>query len=141
LPPDRFESGTMNIFGLAGLNAAVDYINNIGVAQIQAHERRLLTYLLNGLKEIPGLKIYGSTNPDEKLGLVSFNIGNIDPYQIASKLDEDYGIMVRAGLHCAPQAHRITGTEDKGAVRVSIGPFNTEEHIDLLITALKKFSI
>ena len=139
LPPDRYEAGTINIFGVAGLKAAVDYINNIGVARIQAHEKRMLSHLLNGLKEITSIEIYGSLNPDEKLGLVSFNIGDIDPYQIASKLDEEYGIMVRAGLHCAPQAHRIVGTEDRGTVRVSIGPFNTEEHIDLLLDALRKY--
>ena len=138
LPPDRFEAGTMNIFGLAGLKAAVDYIHEAGVSKILEHERELVFRLLQGLNTISGTEIYGSLNPDEKLGLVSFNIGNIDPYKIASKLDEGYGIMVRAGLHCAPQAHQIIGTDERGAVRVSIGPFNTEEHIDLLLYALKK---
>ena len=137
LPPDRFEAGTMNIFGLAGLKAAVDYIHDIGVSKILEHERKLLARLLRGLKEIPGVEIYGSLNPEEKLALVSFNIGNLDPYKVASKLDECYGIMVRAGLHCAPQAHQIIGTEDRGTVRASISYFNTEEHIDLLIDALK----
>jgi len=141
LPPDRFEAGTMNTFGLAGLKAAVDYIHGTGVSKILEHERRLLSRLINGLLGIPDMQVYGSLNPDEKLGVVSFNIGLFDPYKVASRLDEEYGIMVRAGLHCAPQAHRIIGTEDRGAVRVSIGPYNTEEHIDLLITALKKFSI
>ena len=136
LPPDRYEAGTMNIFGLAGLKAAVDFINGKGVLNILEHKRRLLSRLLHGLNEIPGIEIYGSQNPDEKLGLVSFNIGNADPYEIALKLDEKYGIMVRAGLHCAPQAHRVIGTEERGAVRVSMGIFNTEEHIDLLLTAL-----
>lgn len=137
LPPDRFEAGTLNVFGLAGLKAALDYIQGIGISEILAHERRLVSRLLNGLKEIPDVVIYGSMNPDEKLGLVCFNIGEIDPYKIAAKLDEDFGIMVRAGLHCAPQAHYIIGTEDRGAVRVSMGLFNTEEHIDLLLAALK----
>ena len=140
LPPDRFEAGTMNIFGLAGLKAAVDYIHEAGVSNILKHERRLLSRLISGLRENPAADVYGSLNPDEKLGLVSFNIGNNDPYKIASKLDGEYGIMVRAGLHCAPCAHRITGTEDRGAVRVSIGPFNTEGHIDLLLAALKEIT-
>ncbi len=138
LPPDRFEAGTMNVFGLAGLKAAVAYIHDMGISKIQEHERRLLHRLLNGLKEIRDVEIYGSLNPEEKLGLVSFNVGNIDPYKIASQLDEDFGIMVRAGLHCAPQAHRVIGTEERGAVRVSMGLFNTEEHINLLLAALKK---
>ncbi|MCL2774852.1 MAG: cysteine desulfurase [Oscillospiraceae bacterium] len=137
LPPDRFEAGTMNIFGIAGLKAAVDYIQDIGVSNILSHERWLLDRLLCGLKEIPDIEIYGSMNPDEKLGLVSFNIGNNDPYKIASKLDEEHGIMVRAGLHCAPQAHKIIGTDEKGAVRASVGFFNTEEHIDLLLETLQ----
>ena len=140
LPPDRYESGTLNIFGLAGLKAAVDYIHEAGVLKILEHERRLLSRLLRGLKEIPGVEIYGSLNPDEKLGIVSFNIKKRDPYEIASKLDENYGIMTRAGLHCAPRAHKIIGTEDRGAVRVSIGCFNTEEHIDLLLDALKNIT-
>ena len=137
LPPDRFEAGTMNIFGIAGLKAAVDYINSFGIAKKIEYEKKLLSRLLSGLNEIPTAEIYGSVNPNEKLGLVSFNIGNRDPYEIASKLDEKHGIMVRAGLHCAPQAHRIIGTEERGAVRVSIGLFNTEEHIDLLLAALR----
>lgn len=137
LPPDRFEAGTMNIFGIAGLKAALDYIHENSILNISAHERRLLTRLLSGLKEVPNLEIYGSVNPDDKLSLVCFNIGDMDPYKIASKLDADFGIMVRAGLHCAPQAHRILGTEDRGAVRVSAGWFNTQEHIDSLISSLK----
>ena len=140
LPPDRYEAGTMNIFGLAGLKTAVDYIHSIGTSKILAHERGLLARLLSGLAEIPKVEIYGNTNADEKLGLVCFNIGDKNPYEIASKLDEDFGIMVRAGLHCAPQAHRILGTVDRGAVRASIGLFNTEEHIEMLLASLKKIA-
>jgi cysteine desulfurase family protein len=137
LPPDRYEAGTMNIFGIAGLKAAVDHIRETGISKILEHERKLVERLFNGLKEIPNLEIYGSVNPDEKLGLVCFNVGDIDPYKITSKLDEDFGIMVRAGLHCAPQAHRILGTGERGAVRVSPGLFNTEEHIDFFLESLR----
>jgi selenocysteine lyase/cysteine desulfurase len=137
LPPDRFEAGTINIFGIAGLKAAIDYIHKVSVSKIQEHERRLLAHFMDNLRVIPNIEIYGSVNPNEKLGLVTFNIGDINPYEIASELDEKYGIMVRAGLHCAPQAHRVIGTDDRGAVRVSIGLFNTEKHIDLLLAALK----
>ena len=141
LPPDRFETGTMNIFGLAGLKSAVDYIHSKDVSSILSHERRLVTRLLGGLKKIPGIEIYGSLNPDEKIGLVCFNIGDMDPFKIASVLDADFDIMVRAGLHCAPQAHHVLGTEERGAVRVSVGFFNTEEQIDILLAALKTISM
>jgi len=138
LPPDRFESGTMNIFGIAGLNAAISFINETGVDNILAHERRLISLLLDGLKEITDVEIYGSMNPCEKLGPVCFNMGRFDPYKLASDLDGDFGIMVRAGLHCAPQAHLVTGTAEKGAVRASPGWFNTEGHIEILLESLRK---
>jgi len=137
LPPDRYEAGTMNIVGLAGLLASAEYIWQTGVANIMEHEARLLSRLLCGLREIPGIEIYGNPNPGKTLGLVSFNLENCDPYEVSSKLDAQYGIMTRAGLHCAPQAHRVIGTGDRGAVRASIGLFNTEAHIDLLVDALK----
>jgi cysteine desulfurase family protein len=138
LPPDRYEAGTMNSFGIAGLKAAVEFIHETHISTILNHERRLTVQLLRGLEEIRDAEVYGNINVDAKLGLVCFNIRDVDPYKIASKLDEEYGIMVRAGLHCAPLAHRIIGTEEKGAVRASIGLFNTEEHIDFLLSALKK---
>jgi selenocysteine lyase/cysteine desulfurase len=140
LPPDRFEAGTMNVFGLAGLKAAVDFINEKGVAEIFAHERRLVARLIEGLRELSGIEIYGSENPEEKIGIVCFNLGDADPYKVASGLDKDFGIMVRAGLHCAPQAHRVLGTEGRGTIRVSVGFFNTESHIDELLSSLKKIS-
>jgi selenocysteine lyase/cysteine desulfurase len=137
LPPDRFEAGTINVFGLAGLKAAVDFINETGVAEIFAHERRLAALLMEGLRELSGVEIYGSVNPEEKIGIVCFNLGGADPYEVASDLDKNFGIMVRAGLHCAPPAHRVLGTGERGAIRVSVGFFNTESHIDELLSSLK----
>ncbi|MCL2883756.1 MAG: aminotransferase class V-fold PLP-dependent enzyme, partial [Coriobacteriia bacterium] len=140
LPPDRFEAGTMNIFGLAGLNAAVDYLRDFGVANILAHERRLCARLIEGLASLPGTELYGSRAPGQKTGVVAFNLGAQDPIKVAAALDGEYGIMVRAGLHCAPQAHRVLGTAERGALRASIGPFNTDEQIDQLLTALQSLS-
>jgi len=136
LPPDRYEAGTMNIFGIAGLKAAVGFIHETGVPDIQAHERALIKRMLNGFKTIPDIEVYGSQNPEDRLGLVCFNIGGLDPYKAAAKLDEDYGIMLRAGLHCAPRAHLISGTEGTGSIRASVGYFNTVAHIDHLLCAI-----
>ncbi|MDR3279343.1 MAG: aminotransferase class V-fold PLP-dependent enzyme [Synergistaceae bacterium] len=136
-PPDRYEAGTMNICGLAGLHAALTFIIDAGVDDIREHEINLTKLLLEGLDTIPRLKYYGPSSAEDRLGLVSFNIEGHDPNKVALTLDSDYGIMVRSGLHCAPQAHRLLGTEHIGAVRVSLGYFNQKEDVDLLIDAVR----
>ncbi|MDR3076617.1 MAG: aminotransferase class V-fold PLP-dependent enzyme [Synergistaceae bacterium] len=140
-PPDRYEAGTMNICGIAGLNAAVDFLLGVGVEQVRAHEIRLTETLINGLNTIPRAAYYGPRLASDRLGLVSFNLDGISANEVALKLDEDYGIMVRAGLHCAPQAHRVIGTERTGAVRASVGYFNTEEDVTCLIGALSQIAL
>ncbi|GHV49603.1 cysteine desulfurase [Synergistales bacterium] len=137
-PPDRYEAGTMNIIGLAGLNAAVLFLLEKGVENIRSHEINLTRLLLDGLSSVPGLVYYGPASAQDRLGLVSFNLEGRDPNKVALKLDEDSGIMVRSGLHCAPQAHRLLGTGNTGAVRVSLGYFNQKEDIECLVEALKK---
>ncbi len=139
-PPDRFEAGTMNIFGLVGLKAAVNYLLERGVETIRQHEMELTVHLWENLRKVDSITLYGPGNLAKRVSLLSFNLSGQDPYEVARKLDSEYGIMVRAGLHCAPLAHRLLGTEKTGAVRVSIGPHNTIEEIDHLVHALKSLS-
>ncbi|MDR1579600.1 MAG: cysteine desulfurase [Synergistaceae bacterium] len=139
-PPDRYEAGTMNIAGIAGLHAAADFVLETGVEKIRAHEIKLTEMLLDGLRSISGLVYYGPRKADARLGLVSFNLAGIAANDAARTLDEDYGIMVRAGLHCAPQAHRLAGTERVGAVRASVGYFSDERDIARFIEALSRIA-
>lgn len=135
-PPDRFEAGTMNIAGIAGLYAAVEFLLKTGVENVRQHETALMELLLQALAKIPQAVCYGPDKAQNRLGLLSFNLLGQDPYGVAKALDGDFGIMSRAGLHCAPLAHCLLGTDPTGAVRVSIGYFNTAEEIEALSDAL-----
>lgn len=139
-PPDRYEAGTMHTAGLAGLHAAVTFLLDKGLERIRAHEVALTGFLLDGFSRIPGLTYYGPRRAEERLGLVSFNLEGRDPHHVAMQLDEKYGIQARSGLHCAPQAHRLIGTADIGAVRVSFGAFNTEDDAARLLAALTEMA-
>jgi cysteine desulfurase family protein len=138
--PDRFEAGTLNIFGIAGLHAAAQFLLEAGVENVRSHEVLLMKGLLTSLQEIKNMTIYGPMSASARLGLVSFNLQDQSPYEVARKLDESFGIKVRAGLHCAPQAHRMIGTVERGAVRVSLGYFTTAQELDALVSALQIIS-
>jgi cysteine desulfurase family protein len=134
--PDRFESGTPNSPGLAGLAAAAAFIQSRGIASIAAHERRLTEILLQGLLEIERVTVYGPKDGSGRTAVVSMNIQGASPSEVAQLLDEEYGILVRPGLHCAPSAHRTVGTFPQGAVRFSMGLFHTEEQVATVIRAV-----
>lgn len=134
--PDRYESGTLNVPAIIGLKAAAEYLAEKGIDSIRDHEKTLTEMALKKMANIPGLRIYGPPLGAERLGLISFNLENTEPQDVAGILDEKFGIMVRAGLHCAPQAHRLIGTEKNGAVRLSFGPFNTPQEMDYFVAAL-----
>ena len=136
--PDRLEAGTLNAAGIAGLGAAVDFILAESVAAIRQRERQLTAYALEQLRDIGGVRVYGPGDPDAMVGVISFNVRDIPAVEIAYVLDEVYGIMLRAGLHCAPSAHRLTGTERHGTVRIGLGYFNRREEIDRLAGALRE---
>ncbi|RKD33770.1 aminotransferase class V-fold PLP-dependent enzyme [Thermohalobacter berrensis] len=136
--PNKFEAGTLNICGIAGLKEGLEYILNTGINNIFEKEKKLIAYTLNRLMEIDKLTIYGPKDPEKIVGVVSFNIEGLSAEEVAYRLDSDYGIMVRSGLHCAPTAHSIIGTKNTGTVRISIGYFNTKKDIDLLVNALKE---
>jgi cysteine desulfurase family protein len=138
--PDRYESGTLNTLGLAGLGAGVKYILDKGVDNIRIRERMLTLRFLEGLQSIEGLRIYGIGDASRQISVVSFNIDGLTPSEVSFTLDEQFGIMSRPGLHCAPSAHRTIGTFPGGTVRFSLGYFNTEEEIDYAIDTVRQLS-
>lgn len=134
--PDVFEAGTVNTTGAAGLGAALAWIRERGVEAIHDRGRQLLLRLVAGLKEIPGVFLHGWESDKPRVNILSFTMRSRDSGELATWLDQTHGIMVRAGLHCAPAAHQRIETYPNGTVRVGIGPFNTEADIDALITAV-----
>lgn len=134
--PERLEAGTLNAHGIAGLSAAVDYIERIGLPTIYAHECMLTRRFYEGVKELPGVKLYGSFDT-EHAPIVALNIGAWDSGEVADVLAEEFGIATRAGAHCAPEMHKALGTEKQGAVRFSFSWFNTQQEVDAAIEAVK----
>ena len=140
LLPDKYESGTHNTPGIVGLNEGVKFIFKEGIDKIKEHEEELCRYMLERLEEIPNIKIYGPKDATKRASVITINIGNMDSGEITFLLDSEYDIATRSGIHCAPLAHQTLGTLEQGAVRFSIGYFNTKEEIDKSIEALKKIS-
>jgi cysteine desulfurase family protein len=136
--PDKFESGTPNTIGIAGLGAGVLYVSTIGVEIIRKKEMALTELFINGIRHLKGVKIYGALDPIKRTAVVSFTIDGISPSDISYRLDEGYGIMSRPGLHCAPAAHRTIGTFPEGTVRFSFGAFTTEEEIEIAVRAIEE---
>ena len=134
--PTALEAGTLNGHGIAGLNAGVDYILSTGIKTIHDKETALAQRFLNGIADIPGLKLYGDMAAPLRAPIVSLNIGTLSSASVSDILWEDYEICVRAGAHCAPLMHQTFGTKRQGAVRFSFSCFNTEAEIDTAIAAL-----
>ncbi len=138
--PDKLESGTHNLPGIAGLNAGIKYILNKGTKSIYSHEKKLLEIFIDEIEKNAKIKIYGPEDIDDRCGVVPLNVEGIDSSEVAFMLDTQYGIAVRPGLHCAPLAHKTIGTEKIGAVRFGIGPFNKKSDIMAAIKALNEIS-
>ncbi|MEF9991492.1 MAG: aminotransferase class V-fold PLP-dependent enzyme, partial [Peptostreptococcaceae bacterium] len=136
--PDRYESGTHNTPGLAGLNAGVKFVLETGIDKIRDHEEQLCEHMLNKLKEVPNIKIYGPMDSKKRAAVISVNIGDIDSGELTFILDDMYDIETRSGIHCSPLAHETLGTLRQGTVRFSLGYFNTKEEIEKTIEALKE---
>ena len=135
--PDRYESGTMNTAGIAALGEGLRFILDQGLEKIEAHEAALANRLISGIQDFPVLKLWGPPAAPQRKGVVSLSFDNLDVVQAALILDNTFGIAVRSGLHCAPDAHRTLGTLDSGGtLRISIGFSNTEEDIDRCVEAL-----
>jgi len=134
--PDRFESGTPNGVGIAGFLAGVQFVLEKGVEIIRQNEMTLTQKLIEGLKEIPHVKIYGPGSHQSRIATLSFNFPRISPSNGASRLEKEFGILCRPGLHCAPAAHRTLGTFPEGTVRFGLSVFNTEADIEAAIQAV-----
>ena len=138
--PEALEAGTLNIHGIAGLNAGVSYLIDAGVETVRAKEQALTKRFLNQIREIPEIKIYSVPNTAMRTGIVSINLGDVDSAYLADLLWENYEICVRAGAHCAPLMHQALGTEEQGVVRFSFSIFNTETEVDQAAQALKELA-
>lgn len=138
--PDRFEAGTPNALGIAGLAAGIGFIRKTGMRHIHAHESRLAHALQDGLGLVDGVTLYGTVDATERTPVVSFNLAGRSPSDVSMKLDEEFGIMSRPGLHCAPAAHGTIGTMPEGTVRFSMGYFNTMDEVDYAVGAVEKLA-
>ena len=136
--PDGLEAGTLNAPGLAGLTAGVRYLLQRGVAEVRRQEQELLAHLLPALESLDDVIVYGPGDPSRQVAVVSFNLKGRDGAHLGYALDQVYGIAVRVGLHCAPEAHRALGTFPGGTVRASLGPFNTRQDTDDLVRAVRE---
>lgn len=135
--PDALESGTLNVPGLSGLRAGVEFVLREGPSTIRSHEMALTGLLLEGLSRIEKIRIHGIRNPERQTAVVSISLDGRDPGEVARLLDRDFGIAARASLHCAPLAHRTLGTFPGGTVRLSLSRFNTDEEIHQAVRALE----
>lgn len=138
--PDKYEAGTMNVAGIIGLRAGVDYLLKEGIEKIREKEKALIQYTIERLSKIEGVMVYGNENAENRTGAVAFNLSGVLPERLGNWLDQEYNIAVRTGLHCAPSVHKLMGTEKLGAVRVGIGYQTTKEEIDYLAQALEVFA-
>ncbi len=136
--PDRLECGTPNAIGAAGLSAGLRFIEETGLERIKRHKEELVARFLDGLAGIDGISLYGLTKTAGRLPVVSFNMAGLECSEIANRLDKNYGVMVRAGLHCSPWAHKAVGTYPGGSVRFSFGYFNTTDEVDAALSALRE---
>lgn len=138
--PTALEAGTLNGHGIAGLNAAVAYIQERGMDVIRKREQDLMKRFYNGVKEIPGIRIYGDFSGPERCPIVALNLGAYDSSEVSDELFMAYGIATRPGAHCAPLMHKALGTVGQGAVRFSFSHYNTEEEIDTAAAALRELA-
>jgi selenocysteine lyase/cysteine desulfurase len=138
--PDKLESGTLNAVGLAGLGAALEDLLIFGVENVLPHERRLMKLFRAGLRELPVIEVYGPEQPDQSVGVLSLNVAAIPCEEIGFRLEREFGILTRTGLHCAPAAHHSLGTFGRGTVRFSISRFSTEADILAALEALAKIA-
>jgi len=135
--PDRYESGTLNVVGLAGLGAGVGFLSKRGVGAVRDHERRLLEIFLEGVDKLAGVKVQGPRDPLRQAGVVSLTFDGLSPSEAGQMLEDRFGILSRIGLHCAPRAHRTLGTFPEGTVRLSWGVFTRPQDIIYAVKAVR----
>lgn len=135
--PTRLEAGTLNSHGIAGLSAALDVILERGVEDIQRAEHALMQRFYEGVRDIPGVTVYGDFSAPERCAIVALNIRDYDSSAVSDELTVTYGIATRPGAHCAPRMHKALGTTEQGAVRFSFSCYNTEQEVDAAIAAVR----
>ncbi len=138
--PDMFEAGTPNTPGISGLAAGITFVLSVGIEEIRAHELELTRMLLGCLREMPQVEILGDPDPETRVATVSFNLRGISPSEVGFRLDDEFGVLCRTGLHCSPATHKTLGTFPRGAVRFGLGYFSTEDEIDYATESLKKIA-
>ena len=138
--PDRLESGTQNLHGIAGLKAGVSFLLKHGVETIRDHEKTCVRRLMDGMKDISGVVLYGQKDPEQQGSVISFTLKGLDVNQLNYVLDTVYHISARSGLHCAPLAHQTIGTYPMGTIRFSPGVFTTIQEIDQTLSAIHQMA-
>ena len=138
--PDKFESGTPNLPGIYGFHAAVDFILDTGVEVLQERERQLTKYFLDKLRDVKDIRLAGPWDLENRVGVISVDFAQVDNAEAAYRLEQDYGILTRCGLHCAPSAHKTLGTFPQGTVRFSVGHYTTETEIDTAVQAIAEIA-
>jgi len=138
--PDMCESGTPNVVGLAGLQVGVRWVLERGVEAIRAHEVALTQALIGGLRSISGVTVYGTLDAELQTATVSFNVAGMAPSEVGLRLDDEYDIMCRVGLHCAPTAHKTIGTFPDGTVRFGLSAFNTLDEVEAALAAVERLA-
>jgi selenocysteine lyase/cysteine desulfurase len=139
--PTALEAGTLNGHGIAGLEAAVRYLQKMGLLAIRAKEQELMWAFYTQVREIPGITAYGDFSSRNRCAIVSLNIRDYDSGEVSDALSEHYGIATRPGAHCAPLMHKALGTVEQGAVRFSFSHYNTKEEINIAVSALRELAM
>ncbi|MCH7728031.1 MAG: aminotransferase class V-fold PLP-dependent enzyme [Planctomycetes bacterium] len=139
--PDKFESGNLNVPAIAGLAAGVEFLENQGALEVRQHKRTLTEQLLDGLRSIDSVEVYGPSDIEKQVGVVSFKLAGLAPQELAMLLDTTYSIQVRSGMHCAPMMHQALGTaDDGGTVRINPGVFTTAADLHTAIQAIAEIA-
>ena len=138
--PTALEAGTLNGHGIAGLHAALGYLKKEGIDNIRRKEQELMWRFYNGVKDVPGVKIYGDYSQKERCAIVTLNIGDYDSSEVSDELLMEYNISTRSGGHCAPLMHKALGTVEQGAVRFSFSHYNTKEEVDAAVRAIHELA-
>ena len=138
--PTALEAGTLNGHGIAGLSAAADYLLETGIDAVRIREQELMDRFYKGVRDIPGVTVYGDFTSMERCAIVTLNIGDYDSSEVSDELLMTYGISTRSGGHCAPLMHQALGPAEQGAVRFSFSHYNTEEEVDIAIRAVRELA-
>ena len=138
--PDYLEAGTLNTLGIIGLGAGIEFIQNQGITNIHQKEVRLLKKLILGLNSLAGIKVYGKKDTGNRTAVTAFNLEGYSSNQLAFKLQHDYDIQLRGGLHCAPLLHKFFKTDKQGMLRLSPGYFNTEAEVDEFLNIMESLN-